>query len=66
MLYIEEARARAELAVASLRAAGIEAHLIEALERTQDELRGMHRELMQSTLFAVPNARACASSGTRH
>lgn len=56
MLYIEEARARAERAAATLRAAGAEPHLIEALERTQEQLSESGSRLMQGTLFAVPSA----------
>lgn len=56
MLYIEEARARAERGAAALRKAGAERHLIEALERTQKQLEDAHRTLMQGTLFAVPSA----------
>lgn len=56
MLYIEEARARAERAAASLRASGADEHLVEALEETQRKLSEVARELMQSTLFAVPAA----------
>ena len=56
MLYIEEARARAERAAASLRASGADEHLVEALEETQRKLSEVARELMQGTLFAVPAA----------
>lgn len=54
MLYIEEARARAERATATLRAEGADDHLIEALERTQTDLSDVARRLRQGTLFAVP------------
>jgi hypothetical protein len=56
MLYIEEARARSERAVATLRSAGAEAHLIEALERSQQELSLTGKRLRQGTFFAVPSA----------
>ena len=55
MLYIEEARARAERAANTLRAASADAHLIEALERSQEDLSDVARALRQGTLFAVPN-----------
>lgn len=55
MLYIEEARARSERAVATLRAAGAEPHLIEALERSQQELSLTAKRLRQGTFFAVPS-----------
>ena len=54
MLYIEEARKRAERAAAELRADGAEQHLIDALERSQEELSGVARRLRQGTFFAVP------------
>ena len=56
MLYIEEARARSERAAATLREGGAEQHLIDALERTQEQLSDTGRALMQGTLFAVPSA----------
>ncbi len=54
MIYIEEARARAERAAAILRSDGADEHLAEALERTQAELSDVARRLRQGTLFAVP------------
>ena len=54
MLYIEEARARAERAAEALRREGAEPHLVEALERTRDELSDVARRLRQGTFFAVP------------
>lgn len=54
MLYIEEARARAERAAANLRDADAEQHLIEAVERAQAELSDVARRLRQGTFFAVP------------
>jgi len=54
MLYIEEARVRAERAAAALRTTGADDHLVEALDRTQAELSDVARRLRQGTLFAVP------------
>lgn len=54
MLYVEEARARAERGAEALRKAGADPHLIEALERTESELSDVARRLRQGTLFAVP------------
>jgi len=54
MLYIEEARVRAERAATTLRASGADEHLIDALERTQTDLSDVARRLRQGTLFAVP------------
>ncbi len=55
MLYIEEARARAERAAKALRDEGADAHLIEAVERAEEELSDVARALRQGTLFAVPS-----------
>ena len=54
MLYIEEARERTERAAQALRAEGADAHLIEALARSEAELSEVARRLRQGTLFAVP------------
>lgn len=56
MLYVEEARARAERAAKQLKGAGAEPHLVEALERTQAQLSDTARQLRQGTFFAVPSA----------
>lgn len=56
MLYIEEARGRAERAASSLRSTGADEHLVEALERTQRQLSDAARQLRQGTFFAVPSA----------
>lgn len=55
MLYLEEARRRAERASAALRGDGAEEHLVDALERVQEELSEMSRRLRQDTFFAVPD-----------
>lgn len=54
MLYIEEARKRAESAAATLRRDGAEAHLIEALERSEREPSDVARRLRRGAFFAVP------------
>ena len=54
LLYIEDARRRAERAAAELRAGGAEDFLVEALEQIQAELSQSAKKLMQSTFFAVP------------
>lgn len=54
MLYIEEARKRAERAAKALRDEGADAHLVEALERSEAELSEVARRLRQGTFFAVP------------
>ncbi|MEX2211614.1 MAG: hypothetical protein WD689_07610 [Gaiellaceae bacterium] len=55
MLYLEEARRRAERASAELRADSADDHLAEALERVQEELSELSRRLRQETFFAVPD-----------
>ncbi|HVV59936.1 MAG TPA: hypothetical protein VHC45_16355 [Gaiellaceae bacterium] len=57
MLYIEEARARCERAVKTLRAEGADDHLVDALATAQERLSELARSLRQGTLFAVPNSR---------
>lgn len=54
MLYIEEARARAERAIDVLRKGGADDHLVEALVKAEEELSDVARRLRQGTLFAVP------------
>ena len=54
MLYIEEARSRAERAVDALRKSGADAHLVEAVAKAETELSDVGRRLRQGTLFAVP------------
>ena len=56
MLYIEEARARTERATAEMKKLGAEQHLIEAMERAQEEISDVARRLRQGTFFAVPKA----------
>lgn len=54
LLYVSEARERAERAIRILERDDAERHLIEALENAERELLGLHRKLMQATYFAVP------------
>lgn len=54
-LSIEKSRARAERAAEALRDLGAESHLIDALERVQEELTSAARLLRQGTYFAVPS-----------
>jgi hypothetical protein len=56
LLYVSEARERAEVAARTIGRDKGEAHLVEALERTQTELLALRRQLMQATYFAVPEA----------
>lgn len=54
LLYISEARERAERARSTLESTGAEAHLVAALKATEQALADDHRKLMQRTFFAVP------------
>jgi hypothetical protein len=54
LLYVSEARERAERAAKSLERDGADAHLVEALEGAEQELLAVHRRLMQATYFAIP------------
>ena len=55
LLYVSEARQRAERAVQTIRKDGAEAHLVEALEEAERALEALGRRLMQQTYFAVPD-----------
>ena len=54
MLYIEQARERAERAATELRRLGAEEHLVQAMEHSERELSDVARRLRQGTFFAVP------------
>lgn len=54
LLYISEARERAERTITELEKSNAEAHLIEAVRTAETDLAGLHKRLMQQTYFAVP------------
>jgi len=54
LLYISEARERAERAAKTLRRDDAEPHLVEALAAADAELADLHKRLLQATHFAVP------------
>ena len=54
LLYISEARERAEQTAKALRKEGAAEHLVEALEAAERDLEQLGRTLMQRTYFAVP------------
>jgi hypothetical protein len=56
LLYLENARRRAERAAAELRSTGGDDHLIDALETVQEDLSEAAKRLRQGTFFAVPSA----------
>lgn len=54
LLYISDARERAERALRALEKDGAEEHLIAALRSAEAELAALHKRLLQQTYFAVP------------
>ena len=54
LLYVSEARKRAEKALKELRRDDAEPHLVAALADAERELEALGRHLMQKTYFAVP------------
>jgi hypothetical protein len=56
LLYISEARERAERARRALEKDGAEPHLIAALRSSEAHLQAEHRRLMQTTFYAVPSS----------
>lgn len=56
MLYLEEARSRAERAAKEMRDIGAEPHLVDATERLCDDLGELARHYRHRTYFAAPKA----------
>jgi len=56
MLYLEEARARAERAAKEMHDLGAEPHLIDATERLREDLTELARHYRHRTYFAAPKA----------
>ena len=54
LLFISEARKRAEKTAKELSRAGAEPHLVTAIELAERDLEAVGRRLMQQTYFAVP------------
>lgn len=54
LLYVSEARERAQRAARTIERDGGGAQLVEALQEADRELLALHRRLMQATYFAVP------------
>lgn len=54
LLYVSEARERAERARALLAKDGAEPHLVAALQESEERLRAEHSRLLQKTFYAVP------------
>lgn len=53
LLYVSDARQRAERAAKHIAKADAEPHLVAALEHASTSLRELHRTLTQSTYYAV-------------
>jgi hypothetical protein len=56
LLFISDARQRAERAANAIEKDGAESHLVEALRDAEQELEALGRRLMQRTYFAVPDS----------
>ncbi len=54
LLFISDARKRADRAATALARDGADAHLVDALTTASADLAALHRLLMQKTYFAVP------------
>jgi hypothetical protein len=54
LLYISEARERAEEAAKAMRELGAEERLVAAVEEADRELLALHRRLMEATYFPAP------------
>lgn len=54
LLYVSEARRKAEGVAEALDRSGAEAHLVTALRDAEAELAELHRKLMKGTYWAVP------------
>jgi hypothetical protein len=63
LLFISEARKRAERAAANIESDGAEPHLVEALRQAERELEELGRFLMQQTYFAVPSEQLTIEPG---
>ncbi len=57
LLYISDARERAERVAQILAKADAEPHLVDALQQAERELEALGRTLMQRTYFAVSSER---------
>jgi hypothetical protein len=62
LLFISDARQRAERAAQTIEKDGAEAHLVEALREAERELEALGRRLMQRTYFAVPDSQLTLKS----
>jgi hypothetical protein len=54
LLYISDARVRAERASKEIAQTEAEPHLVSSLKSAERELKDLHRKLMQATYFSVP------------
>lgn len=52
LLYISEARERAEKAVKNLTKMGAKEHLVDSMRRSEAQLRELHRSVMHGTYFS--------------
>lgn len=62
LLYVSEARERAERATQALRKDGAESHLVDALRTAEHDLQRVGKTLMQETYFVVSPASSSENS----
>lgn len=62
LLYVSEARRKAEGVADGLERDSAEAHLVAALRDAEAELAELHRKLMQGTYWAVPKQQMSLSN----
>ncbi|HEX5927189.1 MAG TPA: hypothetical protein VFY45_25445 [Baekduia sp.] len=55
LLYISDARTRAQRAAESVRKDGADEHIVAALRDSEQQLADLHRRLSQGTYYAVPD-----------
>jgi hypothetical protein len=55
LLYISDARARAQRAAESVHKDGADEHIVAALKDSEQQLADLHRRLSQGTYYAVPD-----------
>lgn len=56
LLCIGDARTRTRKAADTVRKDGADAHIVEALEAAERQIADLHRQLMQGTYYAIPDA----------
>lgn len=55
LLFVSDARDRASKARRRLESQDADKHVLDALDRAEEDLASAHRELMKGTYYAVPS-----------